>query len=137
MTDTLELPAKVSLWLRDPAKMVFRIVSTVVAVAGALGVALTQYADLVPHKYKAQATMVLGVCTTIGVVGTKITTFLIGHGYGPKKNGKNGAWAPEAVKAAVEHAQSMSARKQDHSGTDLPGAQPAGPVETFGVVVSG
>jgi len=119
------LPVQISLWLRDPAKIAFRIVSAAMVVAATVASLLVQHAGLVPEKYQATANAVLAACTAIGVGGAKVVAWLIAHGYGPAANGKNGAWSPLANYEAVQHAQTMSLRRGASDGTALPGAPSA------------
>lgn len=84
-------------WLKEPARMVGRWVSTLAVIAGAVVALAAQVLPFIPDDWKGTVAAVSGVAGVVVAICAKVQAELTRNGVGPAGNGKDGVYSPYAV----------------------------------------
>lgn len=100
MTPTPE--ASLPLWAREPAKIVGWIVTAVVVGAAVIVELSNDVVELLPTSWRTAVRAATVTVATVGLIASRVQTWLTRNGVGAPGNGKDGVWSPAAVAAELE-----------------------------------
>ena len=93
---------RVSVWLKEPAKMVGWLVLAVITVAALVVEVCNEIGVLLPEQWQDEVRAVLGVVTVVSLVATRLQAVLTRNGLGPTGNGIDGVYSPHTVQVAMK-----------------------------------